>query len=71
MAVIAASAASTLPARAQPSFGDCAKSVERSGYVIYDMDLKGSTYKIDARKGGQEWDIKADRNCKIINTTPD
>ena len=71
VAVIAGSAASALPAGAQPSFGDCAKSLERSGYVIYDMDFKGSTYEVDARKGDQEWDVKADLNCRILNARPD
>ncbi len=61
----------SLPAGAQPSFGDCAKSVELSGYVIYDMQLEGSTYEIDARKGGQKWDIRADRSCKILDVRPD
>lgn len=70
-AAIASSAASIAPAVAQPSFGDCAKSVERSGYIIYDMDFKKSAYEIDARKGGREWDIKTDRNCKFLDARPD
>jgi hypothetical protein len=68
---IAGSTAPALPAGAQPSFGDCAKSLERSGYVIYGMDFKGSIYEVDALKGGQEWGIKADRNCKILDARLD
>jgi hypothetical protein len=71
ISTIASSAATALPAGAQPSFGDCAKSLERNGYVIYDMDFTGSTYEIDARKSGQEWDVKADQNCRILDARPD
>jgi hypothetical protein len=71
IAAIAGSTGTALPAGAQPSFGDCAKSLERSGYVIYDMEFTGSTYDIDARKGGQKWDVKANRNCRILDARPD
>ncbi len=71
ISAIAGSTGAALPAGAQPSFGDCAKSLERSGYVIYDMEFTGSTYEVDARKGGQEWDVKADRNCRILDARPD
>ena len=71
ISAIASSAATALPAGAQPSFGDCAKRLERSGYVIYDMEFTGSNYEVDARKGGQEWDVKADPNCRILDARPD
>lgn len=71
ISTIASSTGTALPAGAQPSFGDCAKSLERSGYVIYDMEFTGSTYDIDARKGGQKWDVKANRNCRILDARPD
>lgn len=61
----------TLPAQSQPTFGDCAKAVERDGYLILEMDARGSSYDIDARKGGREWDIQADMNCRILDARPD
>jgi hypothetical protein len=60
-----------LPAMARPTFGDCAKAVEREGYLILEMDARGSNYDIDARKGGREWDLQADRNCRILDARPD
>ena len=60
-----------LPALSRPTFGDCAKAVERDGYLILEMDARGSNYDIDARKGGREWDIQADMNCRILDARPD
>jgi hypothetical protein len=58
-------------AQAKVSFGDCAKQLEKRGYEIYEMELKGSTYDIDARKAGRWWDVRANQNCQIIDERPD
>lgn len=59
-------AAVAMPAQAAPSFGDCAKQIERRGYVIDDMDTEVSGYDIDASKGGRRWDLRVDKNCIIL-----
>lgn len=66
VSALACSAAIALPAQAAPSFGDCAKQIERRGYEIYDMDATANGYDIDAIKGGRRWDLKLDRNCTIL-----
>ncbi len=69
--ILIVSNTTALPALSRPSFGDCAKAVERRGYLILEMDARGSIYDIDARQGGREWDIQADMNCKILDARPD
>lgn len=59
-------AAVAMPAQAAPSFADCAKQIERRGYVIDDMDTEVSGYDIDASKGGRMWDLRVDKTCKIL-----
>jgi hypothetical protein len=66
LGALACSAGVALPAQAAPSFGDCAKQIEHRGYVIEDMDTDGSGYDIDAMKGGNKWDLRVDKNCKVL-----
>ena len=42
-----------------------------SSSSIYEMELKGSIYDIDARKAGRWWDVRANQNCQIIDERPD
>ena len=58
-------------AQASPTFADCARQIEQRGFEIYDMELKGSLYDVDAMKSGRRWDIRADRSCKMIDERPD
>lgn len=55
------------PAQAVPSFGDCAKQIERRGYVIYDMDQRGPGYEADVVKDGRRWDLRLDQTCKVLD----
>jgi hypothetical protein len=66
VSALACSAGIALPAQAAPSFGDCAKQIERRGYQIDEMDANANGYDIDAIKGGRRWDLKVDRNCTIL-----
>lgn len=58
-------------AQAAPTFADCARQIEQRGFEIYDMEVKGSFYDVDAMKSGRRWDIRADLSCKLINERPD
>ncbi len=66
LGALACTAGLVLPAHAAPSFGDCAKQIERRGYVIEDMDTEGPGYDIDAMKGGRKWDLRVDNTCKVL-----
>lgn len=58
-------------AQARPTFGDCAKQIEKRGFEIYDMDAKSSMYEVDAIKSGSRWDVRVDINCQVIDERPD
>ena len=58
-------------AQAMPSFGDCAKRIEQQGYQIDDMEQRGAGYEVDALKEGGRWDLRLDRNCRVVDERPD
>lgn len=44
----------------------CATRLEAQGFRITDRDREDGLYEFEAIKAGQEWEIKTDRNCKIL-----
>ena len=61
----------TGPVQAMPSFGDCAKQIERRGYQIDDMDRRGRGYEVDTLKEGRRFDLWLDNNCMVLDKRPD
>jgi hypothetical protein len=48
------------------SLETCAQSLQSRGYTITGRDTDDGIFEFDAIKNNQSWDIKTDRNCRVI-----
>ena len=51
----------------QQSLAGCASRLEAQGFQVIDRDLDDGIFEFEALKAGQKWEIKTDRNCRVLH----